>query len=132
MVTGGSIAVKNPEVFAAWIDLYGGNKIILGADVHNEKIAVNGWRETTQEDLFAFIARYVQRGITQVICTDITKDGMLQGVNIALYQKILRQFPHLHLIASGGVGQQSDIDGLQSAGIPAVIVGKAFYEGKIK
>jgi phosphoribosylformimino-5-aminoimidazole carboxamide ribotide isomerase len=131
MVTGGSIAVKNPEEFTRWILRYGGDKIILGADVADEKIAVSGWQESTQEDLIPFIAGYVDKGITQVICTDISKDGMLQGTNVALYSKILERFPLLYLIASGGVSSMSDIENLQQANVPAVIVGKAFYEGKI-
>ncbi|GHT16177.1 1-(5-phosphoribosyl)-5-[(5-phosphoribosylamino) methylideneamino] imidazole-4-carboxamide isomerase [Bacteroidia bacterium] len=131
MITGGSIAVKNPAVFEQWISIYGGQKIILGADVRNEKIAVNGWQESTQEDILPFIARYLSKGITQVICTDVSKDGMLQGTNVDLYQKILAQFPSLHLIASGGVSSRRDIDSLQAAGLPAVIVGKAFYENLI-
>jgi phosphoribosylformimino-5-aminoimidazole carboxamide ribotide isomerase len=128
MVTGGSIAVKNPDEFCRWISLYGSQKIILGADVLHEKIAVSGWQESTAEDILPFIARYVALGITQVICTDISKDGMLQGTNVALYQKILARFPSLYLIASGGVSGATDIEALQNAGIPAVIVGKAFYE----
>jgi phosphoribosylformimino-5-aminoimidazole carboxamide ribotide isomerase len=131
MVTGGSIAVKNPDEFTRWIARYGSDKIILGADVAGEKIAVSGWQESTQEDLTAFIAGYVDKGITQVICTDISKDGMLQGTNVALYSKILERFPSLYLIASGGVSSMGDVEALQQAGVPAVIVGKAFYEGKM-
>jgi phosphoribosylformimino-5-aminoimidazole carboxamide ribotide isomerase len=131
MVTGGSIAVKNPDEFTRWIARYGGDKIMLGADVLDEKIAVSGWQESTQEDLLPFIAGYIEKGVTQVICTDISKDGMLQGANVALYRKILDRFPTLHLIASGGVSGTSDIEDLRQAGVPAVIVGKAFYEGKI-
>jgi phosphoribosylformimino-5-aminoimidazole carboxamide ribotide isomerase len=131
MATGGSIAVKNPDEFTRWIDRYGGDKIILGADVADEKIAVSGWQESTQVDLLPFIAGYVDKGITQVICTDIGKDGMLQGANVALYRKILERFPSLYLIASGGVSHSGDVEDLQQAGLPAVIVGKAFYEGKI-
>ncbi|MDR0415201.1 MAG: 1-(5-phosphoribosyl)-5-[(5-phosphoribosylamino)methylideneamino]imidazole-4-carboxamide isomerase [Prevotellaceae bacterium] len=131
MVTGGSIAVKNPEEFTRWISTYGGSKIILGADVTDEKIAVSGWQESTQTDLLPFVAGYVDKGVTQVICTDIGRDGMLQGANVALYRKLLERFPQLHLIASGGVSQMSDVEDLQQAGVPAVIVGKAFYEGKM-
>jgi phosphoribosylformimino-5-aminoimidazole carboxamide ribotide isomerase len=132
MVTGGSIAVKNPNEFTRWIARYGGDKIILGADVTDEKIAVGGWQESTPLDLLPFIAGYVEKGITQVICTDISKDGMLQGTNTALYSKILERFPSLYLIASGGVSRMSDVEDLQQAGVPAVIVGKAFYEGKME
>ncbi len=131
MVTGGSIAVKNPEEFTRWIEKFGGEKIILGADVSNEKIAVSGWQEGTNLDLIPFIKSYVDKGITQVICTDISKDGMLQGANVALYRKILDAFPHLHLIASGGVSQLSDIEELAKNGLRSVIVGKAIYEGRI-
>ncbi|MDR2813804.1 MAG: 1-(5-phosphoribosyl)-5-[(5-phosphoribosylamino)methylideneamino]imidazole-4-carboxamide isomerase [Prevotellaceae bacterium] len=131
MVTGGSIAVKNPDEFTRWIARYGGDKIILGADVVDEKIAVSGWQESTQEDLLPFIAGYVEKGVTQVICTDVSKDGMLQGANVALYRKILEHFPSLYLIASGGVSRRSDVEDLQKAGVPAVIVGKAFYEGRM-
>ncbi|MDR2938161.1 MAG: 1-(5-phosphoribosyl)-5-[(5-phosphoribosylamino)methylideneamino]imidazole-4-carboxamide isomerase [Prevotellaceae bacterium] len=131
MVTGGSIAVKNPDEFTRWIEKYGGEKIILGADVNNEKIAVSGWQEGTNLDLLPFIKSYTEKGITQVICTDISKDGMLQGTNVLLYKKIQKEFPSLHLIASGGVSQISDIQALSENNIHSVIVGKAIYEGKI-
>ena len=132
MVTGGSIAVKNPEVFSAWITKFGGEKIILGADVKNEKIAVGGWLETTELDLMPFIINYMQQGISKVICTDISKDGMLQGPAIELYKKMLAEKPDMYLIASGGVSSIRDIELLHEAAIPAVITGKAIYEGKIK
>jgi phosphoribosylformimino-5-aminoimidazole carboxamide ribotide isomerase len=131
MVTGGSIAVKNPEEFTRWIEKFGGEKIILGADVVNEKIAVSGWQEGTDLDLLPFIKSYSDKGITQVICTDISKDGMLQGANLALYRKIQEAFPSLHLIASGGVSQLSDVEELDRHGLRSVIVGKAIYEGRI-
>lgn len=132
MVTGGSIAVKNTEVFHSWIKQYGGDKIILGADVKDEKLAVTGWTEVTDLQLLPFIESYVAAGINKVICTDISKDGMLQGPSIDLYKKILTKFPQLYLIASGGVSSMEDIQQLDAAGVPAVIFGKAFYEGKIK
>ena len=132
MVTGGSIAVKNPDVFSAWIEKYGSEKLILGADVKDEKIAVSGWVENTGIELLPFIEKYVSRGLNKVICTDINKDGMLEGASVLLYEKILRNFPELYLIASGGVGGIQDIEALEQSKIPAVIVGKAFYEGKIK
>ena len=132
MITGGSIAVKNPEVFAAWIEKFGSEKIILGADVKNEKIAVSGWLETTNIDLFPFIRSFTRKGIDKVICTDISKDGMLQGVAIELYRKILGEFPDLYLIASGGVSSVADIEALEESGVPAVILGKAIYESRIK
>jgi len=132
MVTGGSIAVKNPDIFSSWIKKYGGDKIILGADVSNEKIAVGGWLETTELDLLPFIKNYVEQGINKVICTDISKDGMLQGTAIELYKKILFSQPDLYIIASGGVSSIKDVEQLHEACIPAVIIGKAIYEGRIK
>lgn len=132
MVTGGSIAVRNPEVFEAWIERYGAEKIILGADVKDEKVAVGGWLETTDKDLLPFIRNYTDKLISKVICTDISKDGMLQGPAHVLYERILAEFPGLYLIASGGVSCLHDIEQLQQNGVPAVIVGKAFYEHRIK
>lgn len=132
MVTGGSIAVKNPEVFLSWITKYGSDKIILGADVKDEKIAVGGWLETTELELLPFIKNYINKGIDKIICTDISKDGMLQGVAIDLYKKILAAQPGIYLIASGGVSSIHDIELLEAASVPAVITGKAIYEGRIK
>ena len=132
MITGGSIAVKNPDVFSSWIKKFGSAKIILGADVKDEKIAVGGWIETTELDLIPFIKNYVDQGIHKVICTDISKDGMLQGTATELYKKILAAQPGLYLIASGGVSSIRDVEQLQEASIPAVIIGKAIYEGRIK
>jgi phosphoribosylformimino-5-aminoimidazole carboxamide ribotide isomerase len=131
MITGGSIAVKNPDIFTSWIETFGAERIILGADVQGEKIAVSGWQETTAMDLLPFLENYINKGITKVICTDISRDGMLVGASVELYKKILKQFPNLYLIASGGVGSEKDIEDLDRAGIPAVITGKAIYEGKI-
>ena len=132
MVTGGSIAVKDPEIFTSWITKFGGDKIILGADVKDEKIAVGGWLETTELDLMPFIDNYMKLGINKVVCTDISKDGMLQGTAIELYKKMLASQPNLYLIASGGVSEMKDVEMLHEACIPAVIIGKAIYEGKIK
>ncbi|NDV47241.1 1-(5-phosphoribosyl)-5-[(5-phosphoribosylamino)methylideneamino]imidazole-4-carboxamide isomerase [Paludibacter sp. 221] len=132
MITGGSVAVKNPEVFTNWINTYGGDKIILGADVKDEKIAVGGWLETTELELIPFIDSYMQKGISKVICTDISKDGMLEGPSTGLYKKMLASTPHMYLIASGGVSSIKDIEQLEEAGVPAVITGKAIYEGRIK
>jgi phosphoribosylformimino-5-aminoimidazole carboxamide ribotide isomerase len=132
MVTGGSIAVKNPEVFASWIEKFGGEKIILGADVKDEKIAVGGWIETTDIELMPFISNYLNKGISKVVCTDISKDGMLAGPAIDLYKKMLEQEPSMYLIASGGVSSMQDIETLMENNVPAVITGKAIYEGKIK
>lgn len=132
MVTGGSIAVKNPNVFEGWLKKYGGDKIILGADVKERKIAVSGWIENTDVDLFEFLKDYISKGVSKVICTDIAKDGMLKGPSIELYKDILKEHPTLHLIASGGVSSMEDIKALDEAGVPAVIFGKAIYEGRIK
>jgi phosphoribosylformimino-5-aminoimidazole carboxamide ribotide isomerase len=131
MVTGGSIAVKNPEMFQRWIDKFGEQSIILGADCRDNRIAVCGWTENTEEDIFAFIENWRKQGISKVICTDISKDGMLEGPNVELYRKIKEQDPEIHLIASGGVGCMEDIDRLEEACISGVIIGKAIYEGKI-
>ncbi len=131
MITGGSIAVKNPDVFSSWIDKYGAEKIILGADVKERKIAVGGWTETTEIELIPFLNQYFEKGISKVICTDISKDGMLEGPAIELYKDILRRLSDAYLIASGGVSGIQDIEQLEEAGIPAVIFGKAIYEGRI-
>lgn len=132
MVTGGSIAVKNPDVFLSWIEKFGAEKIILGADVKDEKIAVGGWIETTDLSLIPFIKKFKDKGVDKVICTDISKDGMLQGASNDLYKKVLDNFPDLYLVASGGVSCMDDIKALNDANVPAVITGKAIYEGKIK
>jgi phosphoribosylformimino-5-aminoimidazole carboxamide ribotide isomerase len=131
MITGGSIAVKSPDVFESWIEKFGAEKVILGADVKNEKIAVTGWTEDTELDLLPFLEKYINKGIQKVICTDISKDGMLQGTSSELYKKILIAYPDLYLVASGGVSSIADIETLVQAGIPAVIFGKAIYEGRI-
>lgn len=132
MVTGGSIAVKNPDMFSSWIAKFGGDKIILGADVKDEKIAVGGWLETTELELLPFVKNYINQGVNKVICTDISKDGMLQGTAVELYKKMLAAQPGMYLIASGGVSSIQDIELLEEAAVPAVITGKAIYEGKIK
>ena len=132
MVTGGSVAVKNPDLFTSWIKKFGSDRIILGADAKDKKIAVNGWRETTDKDLIPFIQEYYDKGITKVICTDISCDGMLQGPSVGLYEEIRDAIPYIYIIASGGVGSIGDIERLVEAGIPAVIFGKAIYEGKIR
>lgn len=131
MVTIGSVAVTDPELFTSWIDKYGGERIILGADVRNGKIAINGWKEDTAQDLLPFLRRYVGLGVTTVLCTDISKDGMLSGPATELYERVMAEFPHINLIASGGVASIDDIKRLDKAGIPAVVFGKAIYEGKI-
>ena len=131
MITGGSIAVNDPATFMRWITDYGPEKIILGADAKDGMISVSGWTETTVIELTAFIADYCEEGITQVICTDIGRDGMMQGPAVELYNYLLECFPGLYLVASGGVSSTEDILALQEAGVPAVIIGKAIYEGKI-
>ena len=131
MVTGGSIAVREPERFLAWLKAYGSERIILGADAKERKIAVGGWEESTTLELIPFIQDYVQKGVRKVICTDISKDGMLQGPAVELYQEIQREVPEVYLVASGGVSSIADIERLAEAGIPAVIFGKALYEGRI-
>jgi phosphoribosylformimino-5-aminoimidazole carboxamide ribotide isomerase len=132
MVTGGSVAVKNPEIFQRWIDKFGGKSIILGADCYDKKIAVNGWTEITSEDIVSFITKWRKQGILKVICTDIRRDGMLSGPSIELYREIRENDPEIHLIASGGVGSIHDVEVLERAHIPGVIIGKAIYEGKIE
>jgi phosphoribosylformimino-5-aminoimidazole carboxamide ribotide isomerase len=131
MITGGSIAVKSPDIFREWLERFGNERIILGADAKDGKIAVGGWQETTDRELIPFIEEYHHSGITKVICTDIGRDGMLQGPSTGLYGKILETTPDIYLIASGGIASVKDIEELDDAGIPAVIFGKAIYEGKI-
>ncbi len=131
MVTGGSIAVTDENAFLSWLKTYGPDKIILGADAKNEKVAINGWQEGTDTSLEAFLKHYVDKGVVKTICTDISRDGMLHGPATELYDKILEALPGLYLIASGGVSSVEDIRQLDAAGVPAVIFGKAFYEGKI-
>lgn len=131
MVTGGSIAVRNSELFTNWIGKFSNERIILGADCKDHKIAVSGWQEETSLDIMDFIEGYKKKGISKVICTDISKDGMLQGPSIDLYKEILSIFPELYLIASGGVSCFQDILDLEKAGVPAVILGKAIYENRV-
>lgn len=130
-VSVGSIAVKNRETFIQWLDKFGREKFLLGADVRNEKIAVSGWLENTELGLIDFLKDYTQQGITQVFCTDISKDGKLEGAATELYAKIITHFPHLHLIASGGVNNLDNLTALKNAGCKGAIVGKAIYENKI-
>ena len=131
MVTVGSIAVTQPELFLSWVEQYGAERLILGADVRNGKISINGWKEDSTEDLLPFLRRYIDAGVRDVLCTEISKDGTLQGPAIELYQRVMKEYPELHLIASGGVSSIEDIKSLDAAGIPAVVFGKAIYEGKI-
>lgn len=131
MVTLGSIAVKQPELFCQWLEKYGEEKIILGADVKDNKIAISGWKEESTQELMPFLKNYIEKGINKVLCTDISRDGMLEGPSTPLYKDIMVAFPDIHLIASGGVSSIDDILKLHESGIPAVVVGKALYEGKI-
>ena len=130
-ITGGSIAVKNEEVFLSWIKTYGKDKIILGADVRDEKISVSGWTEDSDLHVFDFLKKYVTAGIEYSVCTDIAMDGMLQGPSTLLYQHILKEIPSLKLIASGGVSCIQDLEILATNGLYGAIVGKAIYEGKV-
>ena len=132
LVTVGSVAVKEPELFGEWLEKYSPAKVILGADVKNGLISINGWKEEGNDELMPFLQRYINKGIENVLCTDISKDGMLEGPATELYSEIMKQFPDIHLIASGGVSCIEDIEALDQAGIPAVVFGKALYEGKIK
>ena len=132
MITIGSIAVTDPERSMEWLHKYGPEHIVLGADVRNGRVSINGWKEDSQEELVPFLDRYLSEGMRNVLCTDISKDGMLQGPAIALYREVMEHYPDCHLIASGGVSSMDDIRALEAAGIPAVVVGKAIYGGKIK
>ena len=131
MVTVGSIAVTNPDLLISWLQIYGADRLILGADVRNRKISINGWKEDSTEDLLPFLKKYIDAGVKNVLCTEISKDGTLQGPAIDLYKRVMQEYPDLHLIASGGVSSIDDIRALDAAGIPAVVFGKAIYEGKI-
>ena len=131
MVTVGSIAVTKPELFMGWLDKYGSERMILGADVRHGKISINGWKEDSAEDLLPFLKKYIDAGVRNVLCTEISKDGTLAGPAIDLYKGVMDAYPELHLIASGGVSSKADIEALDAAGIPAVVFGKAIYEGRI-
>ncbi|MQP24212.1 1-(5-phosphoribosyl)-5-[(5-phosphoribosylamino)methylideneamino]imidazole-4-carboxamide isomerase [Flavobacterium sp. LMO8] len=130
-ITGGSIAIKQPEVFKSWIQQYGTDKIILGADAMNEKVAISGWLEESKEEVIPFIQNYQQEGIQYVICTDISKDGMLEGPSFELYQRILEQTKDLKLIASGGISTFDELPKLAELGCEGTIIGKAIYENRI-
>ncbi|MBO9571520.1 MAG: 1-(5-phosphoribosyl)-5-[(5-phosphoribosylamino)methylideneamino]imidazole-4-carboxamide isomerase [Chitinophagaceae bacterium] len=129
--TVGSIAVKDEELFVKWINHYGAAKFLLGADVKNEKIAVGGWLETTDIWIYDFIKKYMAHGIRQIFCTDVSKDGLLQGPAVGLYKNIINDFPGLHFIASGGVSSLHDLEELAAIGCNGAIVGKAIYENRI-
>lgn len=131
MVTIGSVAVTHRDLFLNWLNTFGAERIILGADVRNGKISINGWKEDSEEDLLPFLKTYIEHGVRNVLCTEISKDGTLAGPAIDLYERIMKEYPGLHLIASGGVSCNDDIVNLNKRNIPAVVFGKAFYEGRI-
>jgi phosphoribosylformimino-5-aminoimidazole carboxamide ribotide isomerase len=132
MVTVGSIAVTDPDRYLGWLAKYGADHLILGADVRNGKVSINGWKEDSDVLLEDFLLRYMLEGTKNVLCTEISRDGTLEGPALELYRSIMRRYPECHLIASGGVGSTEDIVALDQAGIPAVVFGKAFYEGHIE
>jgi phosphoribosylformimino-5-aminoimidazole carboxamide ribotide isomerase len=131
LATVGSIAVKDGPLFVSWLEEYGASRFLLGADVKNEKITIGGWLETTDRWIYDFIREYMEKGVSQLFCTDVSKDGLLQGPALELYTNIASKFPELHLIASGGVSEMDDVMRLEEAGCSGVIVGKAIYEGRI-
>ncbi|OYU55331.1 MAG: 1-(5-phosphoribosyl)-5-[(5-phosphoribosylamino)methylideneamino]imidazole-4-carboxamide isomerase [Chitinophagaceae bacterium BSSC1] len=127
----GSLAVKSPDLFVSWLEAYGADKFLLGADVKDKKIAVAGWLETTEINIINFLGDYLSKGVQQVFCTDVSKDGKLEGPSLALYQEILTAYPQAYFIASGGVSSMEDLHALQAIGCSGAIVGKAIYEGRI-
>lgn len=127
----GSLAVKNPELFLEWLREFGSEKIILSADIKGNCIAVQGWQETSTIELIPFLENYKKAGIKYVICTDISRDGMLQGPSVELYAHLIQYFPELNFIASGGISNEKDVQKLYDIGCEGVIIGKALYEGKI-
>lgn len=131
LATVGSIAVKDEETFTKWLEKFGAGKFLLGADVKKEKITVGGWTEQTEIWIYDFIEKYTRKGMTQIFCTDVSKDGALQGPSTELYKNIVEKFPGLHFIASGGVSSIDDVYQLQNVGCKGVIIGKAIYEGRI-
>jgi phosphoribosylformimino-5-aminoimidazole carboxamide ribotide isomerase len=130
-ITGGSIAVKDPSMFKNWLQKYGSDRIILGADAHHRKIAISGWLEKSDDDVVDFIKQYTMDGAVYVICTDISKDGMLEGPSFDLYQEILKEVPNVKLIASGGISTVDELPALAELGCEGTIIGKAIYENRI-
>jgi phosphoribosylformimino-5-aminoimidazole carboxamide ribotide isomerase len=130
-VTGGTIAVKQPAVFEAWLQRFGPERIILGSDVKDGKVAVSGWQEQSEQELFPFLENYTQKGVQYTICTDVSRDGLLEGSALSLYKDIRTAFPDLQLIASGGITGLEELDELRSIGCFGAIIGKAIYENKI-
>jgi phosphoribosylformimino-5-aminoimidazole carboxamide ribotide isomerase len=128
----GSVAVKDKELFLSWLQKYGNEKIILSADVKNEEIAISGWQENSGINLFGFLEEYLTKGIQHVVCTDVSKDGTLQGTAIDLYNKIVKKFPTIKLIASGGISNIKDVEELAKTSVSGVIIGKAIYENRIQ
>lgn len=131
-VTGGTVAVKDPELFLSWLEKYGSGRIILGADVKDRRIAVSGWQETSDQKLLPFLEEYTQKGVEYTICTDVSKDGLLEGTALELYAEIRETFPDLKLIASGGITTVEELEKLREIGCFGAIIGKAIYEGKIE
>ncbi|HOT98492.1 MAG TPA: 1-(5-phosphoribosyl)-5-[(5-phosphoribosylamino)methylideneamino]imidazole-4-carboxamide isomerase [bacterium] len=131
MITAGSIAVRDPGTVLGWLERFGAERILLGADFSAGRIAVSGWQEKTQQNLEEFIAFFYDRGVRQAVCTDIERDGMLQGPALEAYVRLKERFPDLQLIASGGVAAIEDIARLEAAGVAGVIIGKALYEGRV-
>jgi phosphoribosylformimino-5-aminoimidazole carboxamide ribotide isomerase len=132
LITIGSMAVKEEEIFISWLKKYGANKFLLGADVKEERIAVHGWQETTNIWIYDFIQKYIEVGMKQIFCTDVAKDGALEGPSTELYKNIIEKFPELHFIASGGISSIKDLYKLENINCKGVIIGKAIYEGRIK
>lgn len=132
MVTGGSIAVKEPDTFGRWLSTYGPDKVVLGADVRGQQIAIGGWMETSGKDVSSLISHFRQRSLKYTICTDIERDGVLEGPAVDLYRELLIEFPGMNMIASGGVGSIEDVQNLADIGVWGVIIGKALYEKRIQ
>lgn len=131
MATIGSVAVTQPQLMATWLQRFGAQRLILGADVLEGQVRINGWKDDGGTPLLRFLEQWVEAGVTQVLCTDISRDGMLAGPSLTLYKEVMARFPQLYLIASGGVSCAADVEALDRAGVPAVVFGKAYYEGKL-
>ncbi|MEQ8413332.1 MAG: 1-(5-phosphoribosyl)-5-[(5-phosphoribosylamino)methylideneamino]imidazole-4-carboxamide isomerase [Imperialibacter sp.] len=131
LATVGSMAVKNEEIFSDWLEQYGAERFFLGADVKDEKIAIGGWLETTDIWVYDFMEKYVQKGVTNIFCTDVSKDGLLEGPSVDLYKTLVEQFPDIYFVASGGVSSMEDLEKLKEIGCKGAIVGKAIYEGRV-
>jgi phosphoribosylformimino-5-aminoimidazole carboxamide ribotide isomerase len=131
MATIGSIAIRDKALFLSWITAYGPDKIILGADVKDQHIAISGWQEVTDIGIMPFLTEYTENGVKEVLCTDVSKDGMLKGASFDLYQMILEKFPAIRLLASGGITSVDDLEKLDRLGVSGAIIGKAYYEGRL-